>query len=65
MASSWRGRAVREELLTPGSQQQLRVETVRLQRGDAFTFRGSESHTWHNTSDTESAEVLWVLAPAP
>lgn len=97
------GSAVREELLTPGTQQQLRVihsviepagtggeelyslkaevefayvldgalevvlstDTVRLERGDALTFPGSEPHTWRNASAHQAAEVLWVLAPAP
>ena len=43
----------------------LATQTVRLERGDAFTFPGTEPHTWRNASKTEAAEVLWVLAPAP
>lgn len=37
----------------------------RLTAGDALTFPGGEPHTWENTSATRSAEMVWVLAPAP
>lgn len=37
----------------------------RLTAGDALTFPGGEPHTWENTSATMSAEMVWVLAPAP
>lgn len=37
----------------------------RLMAGDALTFAGGEPHTWHNASDTEPAELIWVLVPAP
>lgn len=40
-------------------------ETVHLSTGDALTFPGHEPHTWRNTSDTESAEVIWAISPAP
>lgn len=40
-------------------------ETVRLGPGDAFTFPGTEPHTWRNVSRTRECEVLWALAPAP
>jgi transcriptional regulator with XRE-family HTH domain len=36
-----------------------------LNTGDAMTFRGREPHTWRNPSNTDPAEVLWVLSPAP
>lgn len=39
--------------------------THSLTVGDAMTFRGREPHTWRNPSRTDSAEVLWVLSPAP
>lgn len=35
-----------------------------LGAGDSMTFRGRDPHTWHNASDEEGCEVLWVLAPA-
>lgn len=37
----------------------------RLEAGDALTFPGNEPHTWINTSQTDTAEVIWVLVPAP
>jgi uncharacterized cupin superfamily protein len=37
----------------------------RLTAGDALTFPGGEPHTWVNTSTTRTAEMVWVLAPAP
>ena len=37
----------------------------RLNAGDAMTFSGSEPHSWVNASQTRSAEVIWVLVPAP
>ena len=37
----------------------------RLTAGDAMTFRGNEPHTWENPSSSRSAELVWVLAPAP
>lgn len=37
----------------------------RLAAGDALTFAGNEPHTWINTSQTRSAELIWVLVPAP
>jgi transcriptional regulator with XRE-family HTH domain len=37
----------------------------RLEAGDALTFPGNEPHTWLNTSQTDTAEVIWVLVPAP
>jgi transcriptional regulator with XRE-family HTH domain len=36
-----------------------------LVAGDALTFPGGEPHTWLNQSETESAELIWVLVPAP
>jgi transcriptional regulator with XRE-family HTH domain len=36
-----------------------------LAAGDALTFPGGEPHTWLNKSDTEPAELIWVLVPAP
>ena len=38
---------------------------VRLTAGDALTLRGSEPHTWENPSTSHSAEIIWVLSPAP
>lgn len=35
-----------------------------LSAGDSMTFRGRDPHTWHNASNEERCEVLWVLAPA-
>ena len=43
----------------------LGTDTHSLGAGDAMTFRDREPHTWRNPSKTASAEVLWVLAPAP
>lgn len=40
-------------------------ETVLLSRGDALTFPGREPHSWRNASDTETAEVVWAISPAP
>jgi transcriptional regulator with XRE-family HTH domain len=37
----------------------------RLAAGDALTFAGNEPHTWINTSSTRTAELIWVLVPAP
>jgi transcriptional regulator with XRE-family HTH domain len=37
----------------------------RLEGGDALTFAGGEPHTWANASQTEPAEMVWVLVPAP
>ena len=36
-----------------------------LSAGDALTFAGGEPHTWVNASDTEPAEVIWIMIPAP
>ncbi|RSM59608.1 XRE family transcriptional regulator [Actinoplanes sp. ATCC 53533] len=36
-----------------------------LVAGDALTFPGNEPHTWSNTSQTDTAELIWVLVPAP
>lgn len=38
--------------------------TFCLEAGDAITFGASVPHTWRNTSQTEKARCLWVLAPA-
>jgi transcriptional regulator with XRE-family HTH domain len=43
----------------------LGPEHFELNQGDAMTFRGREPHTWRNPSTAETAEVLWVLSPAP
>ncbi len=43
----------------------LADEVIALQRGDALTFPGRTPHTWRNGSDTEPAEVIWALSPAP
>lgn len=32
--------------------------------GDALTFGAAVPHRWRNCSDTESARIIWVLAPA-
>ena len=37
----------------------------KLSAGDALTFSGGEPHTWANTSETRSAELIWVMVPAP
>ena len=37
----------------------------RLVAGDALTFAGNEPHTWINPSQTRTAELIWVLVPAP
>jgi uncharacterized cupin superfamily protein len=37
----------------------------RLSVGDALTFAGGEPHTWENTSRTRTAELVWILHPAP
>lgn len=36
-----------------------------LRAGDALTFAGGEPHTWANASESEPAEAIWVLVPAP
>lgn len=36
-----------------------------LTSGDALTFPGGEPHTWVNTSATRTAEMVWILSPAP
>ena len=43
----------------------LSGKSVSLTTGDAFTFPGTEPHTWANDSGVEECEVLWALAPAP
>ncbi|MCW2583462.1 MAG: transcriptional regulator, family [Klenkia sp.] len=43
----------------------LAEETHLLEAGDALTFPGRTPHTWANGSDTDPAEVLWALSPAP
>ena len=37
----------------------------RLTAGDALTMRGGEPHTWENPSQSDPAEIVWVLSPAP
>ncbi len=37
----------------------------RLVAGDALTFAGGEPHTWENPSTTRTAELVWILVPAP
>lgn len=37
----------------------------KLSAGDALTFAGAEPHTWVNSSKTRTAELIWVLIPAP
>ena len=39
--------------------------TQKLATGDCLTFAGGEPHTWANSSTSRSAEVVWVLVPAP
>lgn len=43
---------------------QFTQDTIVLAAGDALTFQGVEPHTWRNPSGSETAEMLWVLAPA-
>jgi len=38
---------------------------VELAAGDTLTFRAREPHSWHNPDKDTTAEVLWVIAPAP
>lgn len=38
---------------------------VELKKGDTLTFRAREPHGWHNPDEDLTAEVLWVIAPAP
>ena len=33
--------------------------------GDAMTFSGREPHTWVNPDGSRTAEVIWIVAPAP
>lgn len=33
--------------------------------GDSMTFSGREPHTWANPDGARTAEVIWVVAPAP
>lgn len=37
----------------------------RVTAGDALTFPGGEPHTWRNASASRSAELLWLMLPAP
>lgn len=37
----------------------------KLTAGDALTFAGGEPHTWVNASSSRTAELVWVLVPAP
>ncbi len=43
----------------------LSDRTHKLRAGDALTFAGGEPHSWVNASKTRTAEVIWVLVPAP
>ncbi|MGO4586821.1 helix-turn-helix domain-containing protein [Arthrobacter sp. 2RAF6] len=38
---------------------------VELKAGDTLTFRAREPHGWRNPDESVTAEVLWVIAPAP
>lgn len=38
---------------------------VELAAGDTLTFRAREPHGWHNPDENTTADVLWVIAPAP
>jgi len=38
---------------------------VELTAGDTLTFRAREPHGWRNPDQHTTAEVLWVIAPAP
>ncbi len=40
-------------------------ETHHLTVGDTLTFAGREPHTWRNPDTARTAEVMWVIAPAP
>lgn len=51
--------------VTAGSMDiKLGLETISLAKGDSLTFKGSEPHTWLNSSTSKICEVIWVLAPA-
>lgn len=51
--------------VTAGSMDiKLGLETISLAKGDSLTFKGSEPHTWLNSSTSKVCEVIWVLAPA-
>jgi transcriptional regulator with XRE-family HTH domain len=43
---------------------ELGDQSIRLERGDTFTFSPREPHRFSNPSSTERAEILWVFAPA-
>lgn len=38
---------------------------VELNTGDTLTFRAKEPHGWWNPDTEVTADVLWVIAPAP
>jgi transcriptional regulator with XRE-family HTH domain len=38
---------------------------VELKAGDTLTFRAREPHGWRNPDSRTTAEVLWVITPAP
>lgn len=38
---------------------------VELEAGDTLTFRAREPHGWFNPDPRETAEVLWIITPAP
>ncbi|MFE4198442.1 helix-turn-helix domain-containing protein [Paenarthrobacter sp. NPDC056912] len=38
---------------------------VELKEGDTLTFRAREPHGWRNPDPQTTADVLWVIAPAP
>jgi quercetin dioxygenase-like cupin family protein len=46
------------EMLFPDRRQKLVA-------GDALTFAGNEPHTWVNPSASRTAELIWVMLPAP
>lgn len=51
--------------VTAGSMDiKLGLETISLAKGDSLTFKGSEPHTWLNSSTSKICKVIWVLAPA-
>jgi hypothetical protein len=38
---------------------------VELKAGDTLTFRAREPHGWRNPDARTTAEVLWIITPAP
>jgi transcriptional regulator with XRE-family HTH domain len=40
-------------------------EETLIRQGETLTFDGREPHGWSNASDSDAAEIIWTLVPAP